>query len=546
MIARIFLHGPGGSGKTYMLTRVILPVYEHFLPKASKGIAAQNSAARLITGATVHYMSALKRSAELGLQKPSRDRMQALERRWQHVALAFLDEISLTPPSLLAVLDDAAHWGRQSLLNSCSSGSVPVGGSIPAPRALGKRKTRRSREADDAFAAGPDTLGNILCQILAGDFLQLNPVLNHSLMEIFGVEVPRAPAYERMDEQSRQRKQQIDRRGLQIFDRFLPQTILQPSFQSRWPSGSDPGEHAKRRFPPTDSWTQRFDTQAIVAPEQTILVLIAILLCVTVTVGQWAQRVFLPMVCFQQSIGIKWPASSISLSTNRRGAALVYMLSRTRWMVARYSLSDTFHLLWDAPSSVGLANVCKVLLRYWNRFCLPKGRCFIMCRQLIWCIRRNTSLIKVYCESACPLPIWLRRRAIWWPCTFARWTSREDHQKVDGTRARARMPCRDRCDPCSSGRKMRYSRLPTWLVTTTTWTPVLDRRNLPIGLLACKHHHSSWRSRRRLHWWRLAWHLAFGSLRRRISLANSSPWGNLLGCHSSTISIGTVDGRNIQ
>ena len=32
MIARIFLHGPGGSGKTYMLTRVILPVYEHFLP----------------------------------------------------------------------------------------------------------------------------------------------------------------------------------------------------------------------------------------------------------------------------------------------------------------------------------------------------------------------------------------------------------------------------------------------------------------------------------------------------------------------------------
>ena len=50
-------------------------------------------------------MCTLKRSAELGLQKPSRDRMQALERGWQHVALAFLDESSLTPPSLLAVLD---------------------------------------------------------------------------------------------------------------------------------------------------------------------------------------------------------------------------------------------------------------------------------------------------------------------------------------------------------------------------------------------------------------------------------------------------------
>ena len=45
-------------------------------------------------------------------------------------------------------------------------------------------------------------------------------------MEIFGVEVPRTPTYERMCEQSRQRKQQIDRIGLQNFDRFLPQTIL--------------------------------------------------------------------------------------------------------------------------------------------------------------------------------------------------------------------------------------------------------------------------------------------------------------------------------
>ena len=71
-----------------------------------------------------------------------------------------------------------------------------------------------------------ETLGNVLCQIVAGDFLQLNPVLNHSLMEIFGVEVPRAPTYEKMEAQTRQRKQDIDRLGLQIFGQFLPQTIL--------------------------------------------------------------------------------------------------------------------------------------------------------------------------------------------------------------------------------------------------------------------------------------------------------------------------------
>ena len=40
------------------------------------------------------------------------------------------------------------------------------------------------------------------------------------------------------------------------------------------------------------------------------------------------------------------------------------------------------------------------------------------------------------------------------------------------------------------------------------------------------------------------WHL--DPCEDEISLANSSTWGNLLGCHSSTISIGTVDGRNIQ
>ena len=74
MVARVFLHGPGGSGKTYMLTRVILPVYDHFLPRASKGVAAQNSAARLITGATFHYMAALTRGQDLGLQKPTRAR----------------------------------------------------------------------------------------------------------------------------------------------------------------------------------------------------------------------------------------------------------------------------------------------------------------------------------------------------------------------------------------------------------------------------------------------------------------------------------------
>ena len=57
MVSRIFVHGPGGSGKTFMLNEVILPVYEEYLPGMSKGVAAQNSAARLIGGSTFHHMA---------------------------------------------------------------------------------------------------------------------------------------------------------------------------------------------------------------------------------------------------------------------------------------------------------------------------------------------------------------------------------------------------------------------------------------------------------------------------------------------------------
>ena len=37
MVARIFVHGPGGSGKTFMLKEVILPVYNEFLPGTPEG-----------------------------------------------------------------------------------------------------------------------------------------------------------------------------------------------------------------------------------------------------------------------------------------------------------------------------------------------------------------------------------------------------------------------------------------------------------------------------------------------------------------------------
>ena len=64
-VQRLLLHGPGGSGKTYVTTEVLLRTYKHFCGKACKTFASQNSAARLIGGTTMHYMGALRRLSSL-------------------------------------------------------------------------------------------------------------------------------------------------------------------------------------------------------------------------------------------------------------------------------------------------------------------------------------------------------------------------------------------------------------------------------------------------------------------------------------------------
>ena len=116
MVTRIFIHGPGGSGKTFMLNEVILPVYEEYLPGMSKGVAAQNSAARLIGGSTFHHMAGVGRKQDPFLKKPTRDRREALRRRWRRVALLFIDEISLTSPHLYLRCCMLRHAGDASTM----------------------------------------------------------------------------------------------------------------------------------------------------------------------------------------------------------------------------------------------------------------------------------------------------------------------------------------------------------------------------------------------------------------------------------------------
>lgn len=125
------------------------------------------SSARLIIGSTFHYIAALTRSQELGFQKPTRARMEALRRRWWHNTRAFLDEIFLTPPSLLAVLDNAAHWGPEASVNISSGLARVSGGSVPtnsgrvvpdnAPGFVpNKSKARRPRTSKPIVAVSRD------------------------------------------------------------------------------------------------------------------------------------------------------------------------------------------------------------------------------------------------------------------------------------------------------------------------------------------------------------------------------------------------------
>jgi len=61
----------------------------------------------------------------------------------------------------------------------------------------------------------------MLMTILAGDFMQLNPVMSHSLLEAFlrdtDLVVPRVPMYEKNSPEKREQKKKLDANGLRIF-----------------------------------------------------------------------------------------------------------------------------------------------------------------------------------------------------------------------------------------------------------------------------------------------------------------------------------------
>ena len=101
----------------------------------------------------MHKMAALTRQQALSEKKPSAQALEKCRHLWANVVLAIGDESSQMDPELLATVSARAYYGR-----------------IP-------------RVKWDTTTLTEHPFGDVLMQILLGDFLQLNPVRCHTLVE---------------------------------------------------------------------------------------------------------------------------------------------------------------------------------------------------------------------------------------------------------------------------------------------------------------------------------------------------------------------------
>ena len=144
--ARIFFHGIGGSGKTFCLLRVILPVFERYLPGQCRKMAAQNSAARLLLGSTIHAATGMSMEDTVNVAKPTGKKLKRCVDYWRSTAVILIDECGVARPDLFLAVHASVFWGRQ-----------------------------------DVYGYSADSLyekpfGDVLLQAFAADFGQLEPV----------------------------------------------------------------------------------------------------------------------------------------------------------------------------------------------------------------------------------------------------------------------------------------------------------------------------------------------------------------------------------
>ena len=116
----------------------------------------------------MHAAGALTRGQSLKAArlKPNSRAKKKLQAEWDHLILLLADELSLASPPLLAGVSRRASHGRKDAFDL------------------------------DMLRCMEQPFGNVLLQALLGDFMQINPVQGHVLLEALlpkGTHVPGTP-----------------------------------------------------------------------------------------------------------------------------------------------------------------------------------------------------------------------------------------------------------------------------------------------------------------------------------------------------------------
>ena len=181
------------------MTEVVTQVIRRSFGKGGvKAIASSNSAARLLAGKTMHAAGKMGRGQSLKAKKlkPNSRAKKALDAEWDRLLLLLADEIGQASPPLLAGCSRRASFGRRDLM-----------------------RLKMTRAIEEPF-------GLVLLVVLMGDFMQLNPVASHTLLEAFlrKSSVPGAPS-KITDE---------DKDGYNVFRKICENVVLFTGTPGSW------------------------------------------------------------------------------------------------------------------------------------------------------------------------------------------------------------------------------------------------------------------------------------------------------------------------
>ena len=154
--ARVLLHGPGGSGKTEVVS-IVRQLCAAFCGEDSYvAMAASNSAARVIGGDTVHSCLHLRKNeCGFSLNFLSQNVSEGLKSRWAPVECLVIEEVSLVSPAMFGGISYRVGLARQHL------GCDP-----------------------NLYATREHSFGGIPIVIMLGDFMQLAPFENKVRMSL--------------------------------------------------------------------------------------------------------------------------------------------------------------------------------------------------------------------------------------------------------------------------------------------------------------------------------------------------------------------------